>query len=397
MFTNRAVKLLALVLALIMVFALALTGCKNKTGSDDDDNSSSSSSSSSAPSTPATNEESKALFDKYPASIPDTKTEYFKDMEYVSLVREEEDDGLFIIEYGYKGDEVLKIVQISVIKREYLVEEEIVAENTDAAINQWYNEEMLGEILEADFITSELSVQNEYIVITQAIERNDQGVRSDVFDRTLSENVAYDLDDGFILKFGNKSDYVKEGNDDNTSSSDKKVETSDKVDIPVDGGGDKDQGQGGNGEVIVKNINPEYEALFTKYGFNEPRVMAGGKYEILAEDSNGEGIELYYYFADKDGKVVQAIAYAILTREAFAEQFNVENNDTAIKGVVDMLPAIYEQFGFEANASYDDNSVLVQMSVTENNTDMDIDFIGKKLSDVVADEIADGAVKKFID
>ncbi len=397
MFTKKAIKLLALILALIMVFALALTGCKDKEVEDDDKKSSSSSGDNSslpAPGAPSVNEESKTLFDKYPATIPDTKNVYFKDMEYVSLVREEEDDGLYIIEYGYKGDEVLKIVQISVVKREYLIEEKIVAENTDAAINQWYNDEMLSEIMEADFITSELSVQDEYIVITQTITKNDEGVRSDIFDKTLSENVAYDLNDGFILKFGNKSDYVKEedDDDDDTISSNKKEE----VDIPVEGGdGDEDQEVGG--DVVVKKLNPEYEALFTKYGFNEPRVMGGGNYAILAKDSDGEGIELYYYFADKEGKIVQAIAFAIMTRQEFCDNFNAENKDESIAETCELVARIYDNMGLTSNVDFDEKSVTIQITVEENKPDLELDFIGKKLSDVVADEIADGAVKKFLD
>ncbi len=394
MFTNKTVKLLSLILALIMVFALALTGCKDKTSSDDDDkkgSSSSGSSSTPAPSAPVVNEEAKEILDKYDFELPNAKSLWFSDMEYVSLI--EENEGITYFEQiGYDGDNIKKYVSLIVTTRENLVTVGYIEENSDKALEDFFAE-LKAEGEGNEYVSYYFNKDDTYVAMAQIVEKNDEYCAY-VFESTVSEFVSEALEYGAVLEFGKKSDYVKEEDDNNTS--DKKEENFEN-DIPVQGGDDADQDVGGSEEVVVKEINPEYEALFRKYGFTEPRVMAGGKFEILAEDSDGDGIELYYYFANKDGKIEQAIAFAILTREGFAKQFNIQNNDTAIKGVVDMLPGIYEQLGFEASASYDEDSVLVQMSVTENNTDMDIDFIGKKLADVVADEIADGAVKKFLD
>lgn len=391
MFTNKTVKLLSLILALIMVFALALTGCKNKAADDDDDNSSSSSSSSTpAPSAPAVNEEAKEILDKYEFELPNAKSLWFSDMEYVSLI--EEQDGITYFEQiGYDGDNIKKYVSLIVTTRENLVTVEYIEENTDKAIEDFFAE-LKAEGEGREYVSYYFDKDDTYVAMAQIVEKNDEYCAY-VFESTVSQFVAESLEYGAVLEFGKKSDYVKEDDDDDNTNSSNKEE----VDTPVDGGDDDDQDVGGMGEVVVKEINPEYVALFEKYGFAEPRVMTGGNYAVLAEDSDGDGIELYYYFADKDGKVVQAIAFAFLTREGFVEEFDIENNDTAINETVDMLPGIYEMLGFEATASYDGTCVLVQMSVTENNTNMDIDFIGKKLSDVVADEIADGAVKKYLD
>ena len=376
MFTKTA-KILALILALVMVFALAITGCGKKAAEDDED-ASSVTSSTSAPSKPAVNEEAKEILDKYTSKLPDSKALWFADMEYVSLITEDE-GMIFLDQYGYEGEEIKRLVHLVVSSRENLVKLEYIAEDTDEAIEAYFNE--IKEDSDGDgaeFVSYYINKDDKNVAFAQIVDKNDR-FYSDVFDATLSEVVNETLEYGGVLEFGKKSDYVKE---DNTPSDDNSSDDN------------------GNGEVVetTREENPAYAAVFAKYGFSEPNVMAGGEFNVVAIDNGDEGVEVNYYFAKPTGEIVSFLSYNIMKRADFVEDEEAQDDDEFIEYVLQTTAqAMKSTYGVDLDYSFDKSTVTMSISTTANNSELDVDCIGKQLRDVVAADVADGGVQKYLD
>ncbi len=375
MFNKKTVKLSALILALVMVFALALTGCGKKTVEDDEDTSSQTSSTP-APSKPAINEEATEILDKYEFEIPEAKSKWFSDMEYVSIINE--DDGIVYFEMvGYKGEEIKRYVSMLAGTRAALVENEYISEDTDEAIEEFFD--LLDDEDEGrDFVTFYFDKDDKNFVMARIVERNEE-VNTYIFESSVSDFVAEGLEYGGVLEFGEKSDYVKE---DDTSSNDSN---------------DNNSG-GGEAVEVTREENPAYSAVFAKYGFSEPNVMAGGEFNVVVVDGGKDGVEVNYYFAKPTGEVVSFLSYNIMKRADFVEEMEVQDDDSMIELVLETTAQLMNStYGVDLDYSFNETTVTMSISTTANNSELEVDCIGKQLRDVVADDVADDGVQKYFD
>ena len=195
----KTTRLLALILALVMVFALALTGC-NKGGSTDDDTkaSSSDSSSTSKPSDPLVNKEYKALFNKYGVQEIDVSS-YFKGMSYVSLGADDNDNGVHVYHYGYSGEELKLYVDTMIQKRESAASM-FNFENTDEGLNEFV-------AMFEEFAT--ITYDEKYVYLIVVCKKGESNSEY-YYNNTISHHIKTETDRGYVLKYGKIEDFVKQ-------------------------------------------------------------------------------------------------------------------------------------------------------------------------------------------
>ena len=375
---GKIIKLLSLVLALVMVFALALTGCKKGAASDDDEDSNTSSQD--AGGSVTINEDAQKLLDKYPTKLPDTKTLYFEGMEYVSLIQDQNDYGLYIIEYGYNSDGlVLKLVQTSVATREYLLEEGIIEENTEEAINSWFDS-MMEMYKDKSYLAANISVDDKYVVLVQAIEKNDDGVEAYVFNTPISDLVADNLESGFILKTGTKSDYVKE---------------------EEDGSNEENPSHTGSHSYPTGVPFPDYSEMFENLGITDEMyevyasvVNEGNRYLYeYAKSIEGQGIEKYTLFVSgktlKEFTIEKIISKATLAQLLGKEVSEITEDE--IKTIQESMAKSFE--GYTVMNLVNGTKISVMAVVTEADNPDNPDYI--TFNDAISYLLSDGYNAKF--
>lgn len=155
---------------------------------------------------------------------------------------------------------------------------------------------------------------------------------------------------------------------------------------------------GGDAVEVTREENPAYAAVFAKYGFSEPNVMAGGEFNVVVVDGGKDGVEVNYYFAKPTGEVVSFLSYNIMKRADFVEETEVQDDDSMIELVLETTAQLMKStYGVDLDYSFNETAVTMSISTTANNSELEVDCIGKQLRDVVAADVADDGVQKYFD